>query len=457
MLMKPEHAAFEKMMRAENLPEIVIRTFAYYYEQLQSGETGLIPEADIEPAREVPHADQLGDVHRKLGRSVIDKAVLVKLNGGLGTSMGMEKAKSLLHVKNDLTFLDVIARHALHIGVPLVLMNSFATQADSLSALEAYPQLRDNPLGLDFLQHKFPKVDAGTLQPAVHPTAPDLSWNPPGHGDLYTALITSGFLERLLAAGYEYAFVSNGDNLGATLDHALLGFFAAENVPFMMEVAQRTGADRKGGHLAVSKDGGLVLRESAQCPESDAAAFQDIGRHRYFNTNNLWLCLPALAEQLAAHGNILGLPLIRNRKTFDPRDPASPPVYQLETAMGSAISVFDGAQAICVPRTRFSPVKTTNDLLAVRSDAYRLEEDYRIVPVHPVPPTVDLDARYFRLIDQLDERFPQGPPSLVDCSELIIEGDVAFGKGVRAVGKVEIRNPAGGQLVIPDGLVLEGS
>lgn len=457
MLMKPEYAAFETIMRAEDLPEIVIRTFAHYYEQLRSGATGLIAENEIEPARDVRHADELGDKYRDIGQSVIKKAVLIKLNGGLGTSMGMEQAKSLLQVKNGLSFLDVIARHALHVGAPLILMNSFATQADSLAALAAYPDLRNSHLGLDFLQHKFPKVDAATLQPAVHRSSPELSWNPPGHGDLYTALVTSGILDKLLTAGYDYAFVSNGDNLGATLDPALLGFFASENIPFMMEVAQRTAADRKGGHLAVSKNGGLVLRESAQCPEEDIAAFQDIRRHRYFNTNNLWLCLPALAERIADKGQILGLPLIRNRKTLDPRDPGSTPVYQLETAMGSAISVFEDAQAICVPRTRFSPVKTTNDLLAVRSDAYRLEDDFRIVPVRPVPPNIDLDPTYYRLIDALDSRFPEGPPSLVDCEELIIKGDVAFGKNVRALGRVEIRNPAGGQLVIPDGLVLEGS
>ncbi len=182
--------------------------------------------------------------------------------------------------------------------------------------------------------------------------------------------------------GYRYAFTSNVDNLGATIEPAILGYFVAQGLPFMMEVADRTEADQKGGHLARrAATGRLLLRETAQCPPSDTEAFQDITRHRYFNTNNLWINLDALADLLARSEDGVALPLIRNSKTVDPRDPDSPPVYQLETAMGAAIELFDGAGAIRVPRSRFAPVKTTDDLLGVRSDAYlsdrRLARDAR--------------------------------------------------------------------------------
>lgn len=449
-------APFKALMQAEDLPEAAVRTFAYYYRQLLEGATGLIPEANIEPARDIPHTASFGDRYRQTGQDALAHTVLIKLNGGLGTSMGMTKAKSLLPVKDGLSFLDIIARHARGAGVPLLLMNSFATQADSLAALKAYPDLAGSAFGLDFLQHKFPKILQDGLAPAAQAANPDLGWNPPGHGDLYPALLTSGALDRLLESGFEFAFVSNGDNLGAALDSDLLGYFAQNAFPFMMEVAARTAADRKGGHLAVGKDGGLLLRESAQCPPEDMPAFQDIERHAYFNTNNLWLYLPALKARLKALDGVLGLPLIRNRKMLDPRDPHSPPVYQLETAMGSAIHVFPDAAAVCVPRTRFSPVKTTADLLTVRSDAYRLTEDFRVEPLKPDPPLVELDPRFFRLIDQLEKRFPAGPPSLLDCTRLMIDGDVAFGTGVRITGAVEIHNPPGSRLVIPDSSHLQG-
>lgn len=451
---------FAEKMQAERLPEIVIRTFRRYYEQLAAGETGLIPESDIRPVAALPDLERLPDDLAEIGRAALPHAVMVKLNGGLGTGMGLEKAKTLLLVKDGLTFLDIIARQALHAGVPLVLMNSFVTRADSLAALARYPEL-SGPIPLDFVQHKVPKVLAADLTPASWPQKPDLAWCPPGHGDLYTALLTSGLLEALLANGYIYAFVANADNLGAQLDPRILGYFASQELPFLMEVADRTPVDRKGGHLARRReDGRFILRESAQCPAEDMAAFQDIARHRYFNTNNLWLNLPALKRLLDERDGVLGLPLIRNSKTLDPRDPTSPKVYQLETAMGAAIGLFERAGALRVPRTRFAPVKTCDDLLAVRSDAYVLTPDWQVVvnPARtlPGPPVVSLDPQHYKLIDDLEARFPFGPPSLVDCQQLTVRGDLRFGRDVVCRGAAEVINETGEQVALPDGQIVSG-
>jgi UTP--glucose-1-phosphate uridylyltransferase len=449
-------APFEDRMRAEKLPDVVVRTFAHYYRQLLSGETGMIPEDSIDPVAGLPILEDFRGKFTDAGRDAAARTVMIKLNGGLGTSMGMQGAKSLLPVRGKLRFIDIIARHALAEGVPLILMNSFATREDSLAALKQYPALWDTAVGLDFVQHKFPKVLQSDLTPAENPDYPELAWNPPGHGDIYAALLSSGMLARLLGAGFEYAFLSNGDNLGAALDHDLLGYFAHHKLPFMMEVARRTEAVAKGGHLARRKEGGYVLRETAQTPEGDRIHFLSPDRHPYFNTNNLWIHLPRLKVRLEEREQILGLPLILNIKTLDPRDPDSPKVYQLESAMGAAIGVFREAQAVHVTRDRFAPVKTTDDLLAVRSDAYTLTEDFRIVLQRETPPEIELDPEFYRLIDDFDARFPQGPPSLIDCTSLRIWGDVAFGKDVVLRGRVEIDNPAGGQIVIPDGSELQG-
>jgi UTP--glucose-1-phosphate uridylyltransferase len=443
-------------MRADGVPDLAVRTFAYYYEQLAAGETGTIPEAAIEPVEEVPDLAGLPDADP----AHLDQAVVLKLNGGLGTSMGMTAAKSLLEVKDGLSFLDIIARQVLHLRaragarLPLVLMNSFYTREDSLRALERYPDLAAD-VPLDFVQDKVPKLRADDLTPIAWPADPDLEWAPPGHGDLYTALVVSGMLETLLEHGYEYAFVSNADNLGATLEPRILSWCAREEIPFLMEVADRTEADRKGGHLARRRDGGgLLLRESAQTPDEDADAFQDVARHRFFNTNNLWVNLRALRRAMDERDGILGLPMIVNRKTVDPADPSSPPVIQLETAMGAAIAVFDGARALHVPRRRFAPVKTTSDLLAVRSDAYVLGEDYRVelAPGRDGPPVIELDPAYYKLLRDFDARFPAGAPSLVACERLTVEGDVTFGRGVVVRGTVRITGPAR----VEDGAVLEG-
>merc|ERR1719356_119143 len=127
---------------------------------------------------------------------------------------------------------------------------------------------------------------------------------------------------------------------------------------------------------------------------------------------------------------------MKNGKTVDPRDKSSTKVLQLETTMGAAIQCFDGASALVIPRERFAPVKTTNDLFALRSDAYVLTKDSRIVlaPARKgVPPNIKLDGMY-KFVDAMDKLIPAGPPSLIGCTKLVIEGDMAFSKGVTITG-----------------------
>ena len=238
--------------------------------------------------------------------------------------------------------------------------------------------------------------------------------------------------------------MSNSDNLGAVLDPTLAAAFLNADAPFLMEVVPRTKADRKGGHLARRReDGRLVLRETAQTPEEDREALQDVGRHRYGNTNNLWVNLVALDRVLRERSGVLGLPMIVNRKTVDPSDQSSPEVFQLETAMGAAIEVFEGAEAIEVSRTRFAPVKTTNDLLVLRSDFYVLTEDVHVVPADGREPGsifVDLDPDHYKLLGDFDARFPAGPPSLVRASRFVVRGDVTFGPDVAVEGETELES-----------------
>jgi UTP--glucose-1-phosphate uridylyltransferase len=337
-------------------------------------------------------------------------------------------------------------------------MNSFYTREDTLAALERHPEL-ESDVPADFVQNKEPKILVDDLTPAEWPDDPSLEWCPPGHGDVYTALRTSGTLDSLIEQGYEYAFISNSDNLGAVLDPRVLSWFAAEELPFVMEVCEKTPADRKGGHPAVLKETGrLVLRETAQTPEDDLERFSDIDRWRYFNTNNLWVNLRALAAVLDENDGVLGLPMIVNRKTVDPGDKSTPEVFQLETAMGAAVGVFDGAKTLVVPRRRFAPVKTTSDLLVLRSDAYVLTDDCLVEPSAELAddlPLVELDSDRYKLLRDFEARFPAGPPSLIACKRLAVEGDVRFGRDVVCRGEVEIHHDGSDQLVIEDGTVLE--
>ena len=449
-------AAFREKMEAAGVSEPAIRAFERNYAQLGQADSGFTPESSIQPVQSLPSLLDI-DAQTTPRPALLDATAVLKLNGGLGTGMGLERAKSLLPVHDGLTFLDLIARQVLHFRktsghMRLLTMNSFSTSADTRAALAKYPEL-GAPDDIELLQNKTPKVDAKTLLPAVWEKDRELEWCPPGHGDLYAVLATGGTLERLLADGIRYVFVSNSDNLGATLDLALLTWFADSGAPFMMEVTARTPSDRKGGHLAL-REGQLLLRESAQCPAADMDAFQDITKHRFFNTNNLWLRLDRLRDALDASDGSLPLPLIRNKKTVDPRDKNSPEVYQLETAMGAAIECFPDACAVDVPRSRFAPVKTTADLLTLRSDAYDIRPDgtAALVPeLHGVPPHVELDHHY-KLVDQLEAALAGGTPSLKGCRSLKVKGQVLFRADAIFQGDVTVENPTHSPLPVPPGI-----
>jgi UTP--glucose-1-phosphate uridylyltransferase len=435
-------------MRADGQHEEAIDAFLSAYDRLVGGDEALISSDSLEPAGEVAALDDLPAVEEHGLGAVLGEVALVKLNGGLATSMGLQQPKSLMEARDGRSFLDIIVgqtialreRHG--VALPLVLMDSESTRAATLEALRAYEELPVDGLDPDFMQSMIPKLDADTLAPVSWPQRPALEWCPPGHGDVYGALRRSGMLDALRARGIRYAMISNSDNLGAQLDARVPAHMSEHALPFLMEVVRGTEADRKGGHLARRRsDGRLILRESAQTPSEDADSFRDYRRWQYYNTNNLWVDLDALHRTLEQSGGVLELPLIINRKTVDPRDSDSTPVIQLESAMGAAIGAFEGAELLLVPRTRFAPVKTTDDLLVLRSDVYTVTAE---MAVEPIPeragdmPYVELDPRFYKIIDAFEARFPSGPPSLREAERLIVKGDVTFERGVVVRGAVTL-------------------
>jgi len=448
--------AYQEKMTKEGLNEAAIAAFKYTYEVLVSGKNTLIGEGAIGPVSSI---DALESLTVTPNPALLANTVMLKLNGGLGTGMGLNQAKSLLTVNEGNSFLDLIAKQVGSMKeefgqeVAFMLMNSFSTSDDTKAALGKYEHL---PKGddLEFVQNKAPKVTESDFSPATWEADPGHEWCPPGHGDLYPAMLGSGTLDKLLAKGFKYMFVSNSDNLGATMDLKILTYFVESKAPFMMEVAQRTDADKKGGHLATDNaTGGLLLRESAQCPDEDEKEFQNTSKYTYFNTNNLWVDLEALKQAFTDNNGCLPLPVMKNGKTVDPRDKKSTKVVQLETAMGAAISCFKGAKALMIPRSRFAPVKTTSDLLALRSDAYVLTKDFRVELAperNGVPPNIKLDGSY-KFVDAMDTLTPNGTPSLIACNKLVIEGPIEFAAGVVIKGACEFKNSTAEKQVIAAG------
>jgi UTP--glucose-1-phosphate uridylyltransferase len=382
------------------------------------------------------------------------KIVWIVLNGGLGTTMKMAGPKSLLPVRGDRTFLDLIAEFALgrmtRSSVALVFMNSFATDAPTRAALSRYPIARvgddGEALPVCFLQGCYPRIREADGMPYGEAADPE-AWAPPGHGDLYDSLDRTGMLDRLLGGGWRYAFVSNADNLGASPSAEVAGYMAREGIEFVMEVTARTEVDVKGGG-PVWRGEQLTLLETAQ-----AGKVFDPATMPFFNTNNLWIDLSALRRRTREGG--FELPLIVNRKIV-----AGEPVVQIETAAGAAIGVFERSRLVEVDRRRFAPVKTTDDLLTRRSDLYR---EGALAPLEPSPerepslepPLVRLDPRYYGSVEELDLRIPD-PPSLIAARSLTVTGDVRFGRGIRVRGDTRVENRGNEPLRIPDGAELSG-
>lgn len=425
-------------MREAGLDDRVINLLCSQIEELAAGQTGYISEADILPVEDI---ESLRPSHRDDEVEAFSQTALIKLNGGLGTSMGMNSAKSLLPVAPGRTFLDIIvtqvlsARKRYRVDLPLVFMNSFRTEADTENFLRRYPSLpvADIPAGMR--QNQIPKLTED-LRPVSWPADPTLEWCPPGHGDLYASLSSSGVLDALLSAGKRYVLVSNADNLGAFPDPHIAQWFAETGAVMAMEVCRRTEADRKGGHLARRvSDGKLILRELAQVPPTELADFQDVERHRYFNTNNIWLDLRQVKEHLKR--GFVAMPIIRNIKPVDPSRPQTPKVYQVETGMGTAIESFDSARAIEVPRSRFLPVKTTNDLFLMRSELFEETENGAMVRRSDRTPIIDLDPRFFGTIEDFNHRCAN-IPSLADVDSLTVRGDYTFPPGLDLSGDVHL-------------------
>lgn len=445
-------------MHRAGLPVPARRAFQRAYQALCAGAPKPYGEG-FAPLQAPARSSDLSPETQRIGMQALARCAALKLNGGLATSMQLSRAKILLTWQGELRFLDLVVRRfarlreSLGVAFPLTWMNSFRTREDTLAALAKHPPL-SGPLPADFVQHKIPRVREDDFGPFDWPPDPEQEWCPPGHGDLYVALYASGMLDALQAAGFRYLFVSNADNMGAVPDPALLGLLVESGAPFVMEVCARRASDAKGGHLLRAPDGTLVLRELAQCSAHELADFRDTQRHPFFNTNNLWLDLEPLAAALEAGEGVLGLPAIHNRKQ---PAPGAPWVLQLETAAGAAISHFPGARAIETPRTRFMPMKTADELLALRSDAFCLDEAQRLVPTpggYGRELEVDLgDA--FDSEAELAARMPQGPPSLLECRRLVVRGDVHFGRGVRIVGDVHIEAPPGKTLHIEDHALLK--
>ena len=298
-------------------------------------------------------------------KTMLDQLVVVKLNGGLGTSMGCSGPKSAIPVRNDLTFLDLTVQQIEFLNkrydsnVPLVLMNSFNTDEDTMKIIRKYSGF--NISIQTFNQSCYPRISKESLMPVAKSSKTDNSecWYPPGHGDFYQSFSNSGLLDQFIEDGKKYCFISNIDNLGATVDLNILNMVTTNSREFVMEVTDKTRADVKGGTL-IQYDDHLRLLEAAQVPREHEEDFKSVKKFNVFNTNNLWISLPAIQRVLGE--GTLDMEIIVNPKQLE----GGVSVIQLETAIGAAMKCFDKAAGVNVPRSRYDALMSSLTFLPLR-------------------------------------------------------------------------------------------
>jgi UTP--glucose-1-phosphate uridylyltransferase len=310
--------------------------------------------------------------------SAVNKLAILKLNGGLGTTMGCTGPKSVIEVREGKTFLDLIVdqvcelKQSTGVSVPLVLMNSFNTHEETGHVVRRYESMIDI---LSFEQSQHPRFSPTDHMPVMSEVSEETLdaknlWYPPGHGDVFEALCNSGTLAKLEQRGIEYIFISNVDNLGATVDFRILNKMIESGSEFVMELTAKTEADvkvttriviscfeylnksTKGGTL-VEYEGKVRLLELAQVPKDFMHEFTSLEKFKgnifcvclcflffvflflVFNTNNIWVKLASI-KRLVAERALSQMELIENTKKL----PDGRAVIQLERAMGSAIRFF---------------------------------------------------------------------------------------------------------------------
>lgn len=447
MLLKEMKNKLESIKKNYQDPGELDEFYKLYERYLKSKPNKIVWENIKAPKDRIIHYNDIGN-QSKDSYKLLDKLAVLKLNGGLGTTMGCVGPKSAISVRDGKNFIDLVAKQlkfikkGYNIEVPLVLMNSFNTEKMTSNLIFRHDNI------LTFNQSRYPRISSDTLLPLADQESAS-SYYPPGHGDIFYSLQQSGMLDKLLSEGKEYLFISNIDNLAATVDLKLLEHFHNEGLEFLMEVTDKTRADIKGGTL-IEYDGSLRLLEIAQVPSSKKSEFTSVRKFKIFNTNSVWINLRALKEKLF-YGTF-DLDIIENKKVAN-----NEPVIQLETAIGSAIRFFDKSCGVVVPRSRFLPVKTCSDLFLVESNLF-IEKNGALMlnPLRapPTVPTVKLLGSNFAKIDSYENSF-KGIPDVLELDSLTISGNVTIGKNVSLKGTVIIIADENSTINIPDGSILE--
>jgi UTP--glucose-1-phosphate uridylyltransferase len=397
------------------------------------------------------HYEKLPAPDKPKMKQLLEQTVVILMNGGV-SKMDFKTPRSALTVeKNGITQTLLDCRlaqiNALNVefgvDLPIILMNSFLTNTETNHNLQKYQNLKIKILH----QGMYPLMYKTNLSP-IPQSKNDPNWSPPGSAEIFVLLKTTGLLDELLKEGKKFAFLSDVENLGATIDPKLLYHVEQKQINLLLEVTPRTKSEGNfmGGVPVLFRKKQHIL-ELSQVPmhiRQTRFNFQDF---KYLNTNNIWISLQTLAKI-----EKISMDWALHSKMQKGRE-----VVYIDTPVSMAIQSFPNPTAITVPRQRYRQVHHTSHLLAVQSDLYVLENgNFKLNPkrIPPTEPLLKLGDG-FKTLDDYQKRFSCGPPSLLEIDHLTVSGEVNFGSDVVLKGTVIIVADAGSRIDIPQGTTLE--
>lgn len=375
-------------------------------------------------------------------KMLLDKLVVVKFNGALGTNMGFSGPKSAIEVKNNLTPLDLMVDQVESLNskygcnVPLLLMDTAETHDHVQKVLEKYSNSKVDIHSLSLSQQPHEKSFEGhSRKDKLYPSS--------DHSVVFLSLMKSGTLDLLLVQGKEYALVVDSDNVAAVADPKIFNHLIQNQIEYCMEVAPVPSIDLRNSLINL-RPGKFQLVDITQNPTKQSG-----GKFKFINTRSMWVNLRAIKR-------LIDTDELKIENFSSSKEVNDDQIISRGTGADSAIQFFDHTIGINVAQSRYLPVNSTSDLLLLQSDLYTADEGILVqnpARDNPANPSIELGPE-FEKVNDFQSRF-KSIPSIINLDSLKVEGDVWFGAGITLKGKVSIVAKPGMKLEIPDGIVLE--
>lgn len=343
---------------------------------------------------------------------LLEKLVIVKFNGSLGTRIGFSGPKCTMEIGGGLTCLDLIINQIEDLNakygcnIPLLLLNAGSAHRGVLKFLEKHPNknihcVPQSSLHLDSFSNSSAKGQDNEDE-----------MNSFNLAEVVLPLVNSGKLGELSSQGKEFILMLGSDNLAQVVDLKILYHMMENDIGFCLEVMPKSSE----------------IEESKQSQNEEDTPIPTTKKNWKF-VDTVWMGIQSIENILEGRAAEENLTISK---------------------------LFDNHFSLSVPKSRYLPVEATSDLFLLQSDLYTLSEGTvtrNTARENPTDPSIELGP-LFKTVNDFQERF-KSIPSIIGLDSLKVAGDVSFGTGITLKGKVNIHARPGTRIEIPDGAVLE--